>query len=280
VANPRKIPLIYREKNKSDDKDAQKLARLGRFDPELLSPIKHRSLDTHTDLSVIKARDTLVRARASLVNVVRSTVKAFGERLPSGGSTDAFPKKAVPLIPVPLRKSLMPLLDTVSQLTETIRGYDRQIDELSEKKYPETGVLKQVAGVGALTALTYVLVIEDPNRFRKSRTVGAFLGCTPRRDQSGEVDKDLPITKAGNRLMRRLLVSAAHYILGRRGPDTDLKRYGQRLLARGGSAAKKRAVVAVARKLAVLLHRLWVTGEVYEPLRNSSDGSQSMKEVA
>lgn len=269
VANPRKIPLIYRENNKSDKEDAQKLARLGRLDPELLSPITHRSLEAHTDLSVIKARDALVRVRSSLVSMVRSTVKAFGERLPSG-STEAFPKKAAPLIPSALKTALMPVLEMVSQLTETIRGYDGQLEAMAEEKYPETGVLKQVTGVGNLTALSFVLVLEDPHRFRKSRTVGAFLGCTPRRDQSGEIDKELPITKAGNGFMRRLLVSAAHYILGHRGPDTDLKRYGQRLIARGGSAAKKRAVVAVARKLSVLLHRLWMTGEVYDPLRNSS----------
>ena len=174
----------------------------------------------------------------------------------------------------------MPLLGTVSQLTQTIRGYDRQIRALAEKKYPETGALKQVTGVGDLTALAFVLVLEDPDRFRKSRIVGSFLGCTPRRDQSGKVDKELPITKAGNRFMRRLLVLAAHYILGNLGPDTDLKRYGQRLIDRGGKAAKKRAVVAVARKLSVLLHRLWVTGEVYEPLRNSGAEERSNRKVA
>jgi transposase len=279
VANPRKIPLIFRETNKTDKEDAQKLARLGRFDPGLLSPIKHRSLDAHNDLSVIKARDTLVRIRASLVNAVRAAVKAFGERLPSG-STDGFPKRAAPLIPEPLKDALTPLLDTISQLTNTIRSYDRQITAMAEKKYPETSALTQVTGVGDLTALTFLLVLEDPGRFRNGRTVGAFLGCTPRLDQSGEVDKELPITKAGNGFMRRLLVSAAHYILGPRGPDTDLKRYGEKLIARGGRAAKKRAAVAVARKLAVLLYRLWVTGEVYEPLRNSCDADPAMKEVA
>lgn len=269
VANPRKVPLIFRTKNKSDKEDPRKLARLGRFDPELLSPIKHRSLDAHTDLSVLKARDTLVRTRSSLVNAVRSMVKTFGERLPSG-SPEAFPKKAASLIPEQLKNALMPLLDTVSQLTLSIRGYDRRIRAMGEKKYPETGVLKQIAGVGDLTALAFVLVLEDPDRFSKSRTVGSFLGCTPRRDQSGKVDKELPITKAGNRFMRRLLVLAAHHILRGRGPDSDLKRYGQRLVARGGRAAKKKAVVAIARKLSVLLHRLWVTGEVYDPLKNSS----------
>lgn len=279
VANPRKIPLIYRENNKSDKKDAQKLARLGRLDPELLSPITHRSLDAHTDLAVIKARDVLVRSRSGLVAAVRSTVKTYGERLPSG-STGSFPKKAAPLIPELLKGALVPLLDTIAQLTETIRAYNRQIETMAEEKYPETGVLKQVTGVGDLTALTFVLVLEDPGRFQKSRTVGAFLGCTPRRDQSGEVDKELPITKAGNGFMRRLLVSAAQYILGHRGPDTDLKRYGEKLIARGGRAAKKKAVVAVARKLAVLLHRLWVSGEVYEPLRNSGEAKKLMKEVA
>lgn len=268
VANPRKLPLIYRETNKCDANDAQKLARLGRFDPELLSPIEHRSVEAHADLSLIKARDILVRIRADLVNAVRGTVKTFGSRLPSG-STEAFPKKALPLIPESLVDAISPLLETITQLTEKIRGFDRKIEELCEDKYSETEFLTQITGVGNLTALAFILVIENPQRLRNSRTVGAFFGCTPRRDQSGEVDKQLPITKAGNSFMRRLLVSAAHYILGFRGPDTDLRRFGERIIARGGRAAKKRAAVAVARKLAVLMHRLWITGEVYEPLRNS-----------
>ena len=159
------------------------------------------------------------------------------------------------------------LLDTIDQLTATIRQMDREVERLCRELYPETGLLRQVCGVGPITALYYVLTIEDPSRFAKSRSVGAYLGLRPKQRDSGEQQPQLRITKAGDALLRRLLVSAAHYILGPFGPDTDLRRAGLRMAERGGNAAKKRAIVAVARRLSVLLHRLWVTGEEYEPLR-------------
>jgi transposase len=159
------------------------------------------------------------------------------------------------------------LVEQIHQLTQHIRELDRQIEQLCETRYPETALLRQISGVGALTALAYVLTLEDPKRFRRSRQVGAYLGLRPKRRQSGKGDPLLRITKAGDPFVRRLLVQSAHYILGPFGPDTDLRRFGERLIARGGRAARKKALVAVARKLAVLLHRLWVTGEAYEPLR-------------
>ena len=217
-------------------------------------------------MAVTRSRDELVKCRTQLVNHIRAMVKQAGARLPRS-STDAFPQKVAPELPDELRPALEPLLETVAALTREIHQYDEQIEALCAK-YPATQVLQQITGVGALTALTYVLTLEDPRRFAKSRTVGSFLGLTPRRSQSGDSDPELRITKAGDGTLRRLLISAAHYILGHRGPDCDLRRYGERILARGGAGAraKKRAVVAVARKLAVLLHSLWKTGEVYDPL--------------
>jgi len=116
---------------------------------------------------------------------------------------------------------------------------------------------------------SYVLTLDDPKRFRRSRDVGGFLGLRPKQRDSGQSQPQLRITKEGDPYLRKLLVQGAHYILGWRGPDTDLRRWGLKLAARGGKNAKKRAVVAVARKLAVLLHRIWVSGENYEPLRHS-----------
>jgi transposase len=130
-------------------------------------------------------------------------------------------------------------------------------------------LLKQVKGVGDLIALTYVLTLEDPRRFRKSREAGCFVGLQPGRRNSGQSQPQMHISKEGDRYLRTLLVQGAHYILGPFGEDSDLRRWGLKLAQRGGKNAKKRAVVAVARKLAVLLHRLWLGGEVYEPLRNS-----------
>jgi transposase len=240
------------------------------MDPEPLYPIQHRGEAAQADLAVVKARDELVRARTRLVNHIRGSVKAFGERLPSC-STEAFPHRVQLHIPGCLKTALEPLLEMIQQLTAQIRQYDREIQQLCQQKYPDTENLQQVRGVGPITALAFVLTLEDARRFGRSRQVGAYLGLTPRQDQSGNRDPQLRITKAGDRFVRKLLVGSAQYILGPFGSDCDLRRYGERIASRGGKSAKKRAVVAVARKLSVLLHHLWVTGEKYEPLYNSKE---------
>ncbi len=266
VANPRRVRLIAENDSKSDGVDAELLARLGRVDPALLKPIVHRGAEAQRDRILIQARDGFVRARTQLVNQVRGFAKALGTRVPSS-STAAFPKRVRSTTPMDLFPGLEPLLETIEQLTATIRQMDREVERVCRERYPETKLLRQVPGVGPITALYYVLTIEDPSRFAKSRSVGAYVGLRPKQRDSGEQQSQLRITKTGDALLRRFLVSAAHYILGPFGPDTDLRRAGLRMAERGGSTAKKRAVVATARRLAVLLHRLWVTGEVYEPLR-------------
>ncbi len=240
--------------------------RWGRVDPSLLKPIVHRGEQAQRDRILIQARDGFVRARTQLVNQVRGFAKALGTRVPSS-STEAFPKRVRATTPMGLFPGLERLLETIEQLTGTIRQMDREVERLCRERYPETALLRQVPGVGPITALYYVLTLEDPSRFAKSRSVGAYVGLRPKQRDSGEQQPQLRITKAGDALLQRLLVSAAHYILGPFGPDTDLRRAGLRMAERGGSAAKKRAIVATARRLAVLLHRLWVTGEVYESLR-------------
>jgi transposase len=266
VANPRKLALIAQNESKDDPVDAELLARLGRVEPQLLSPIKHRGAEAQSDLAVIRARDAVVAARTQLVNHVRGAVKSWGERMVSC-STRSFAKKVESQLPEQLRAALEPLLEVIGVMTEQVKGYDHQIEEACREKYPETELLQQVGGVGAVTSLAFVLTLEDPHRFGRSRSVGSFLGLRPGRDKSGAQDPELRITKGGDHLLRRLLVGSAQYILGPFGPDCDLRRWGLKLASRGRKNAKKRAVVAVARKLAVLLHRLWVGGEVYEPLR-------------
>jgi transposase len=268
VANARKLRVIYDNPRKGDRSDAETLARLARMDPSLLSPIHHRSPRAQAHLAVLRARDALVRSRTLLINHVRGTVKSSGARLPSG-SADGFAAKVAASLPEDLSPALVPILQTIASLTQQIRAYDRQIEALGQTHYPECKVLRAIAGVGPITALAFVLTLEDPSLFRRSRQVGPALGLVPRRDQSGGRDPQLRITKTGNAFLRRLLVGSAQYILGPFGPDCDLRRWGLRLAQRGGKNAKKRAVVAVARKLAILLHRLWKTGEVYEPLRAS-----------
>jgi transposase len=267
VANPRRVRLIADGTQKTDRSDAETLARLGRIDPAFLSPIVHRPEQAQADLAVIRARHALVGARSSLINHVRGAVKSAGARLPS---CDAymFHKKVPAALPPELLAALAPVLEMIEDLTKRIDEMDRTIVALIRERYPEAQFLQQVPGVGPLISLTFVLTIGDPSRFSKSRQVGAYLGLVPRRRDSGDVSPQLGISKTGNTYLRQLLVNGSQYILGYRGADTDLRRWGLQHASVGGRGGRKRAVVAVARKLAILLHRLWVTGEVYRPLRS------------
>ena len=269
VGNARKLRAIWASSQKSDVRDAEMLARIARADATLLCPIQHRSEKTQALLSMIQARDQLVRARGALISHVRGVVKAFGARV-NKCSTESFHTKAE--VPEVLREALTPVLSMIEKHTETIRNYDRRIEEQAAKN-PDARRLMQVPGVGPLIALAFILTLEEAGRFEKSRTVAAFVGLAPRRDQSGDSDKQLHITKEGNTYLRRLLVTAAHRILGPFTEDCDLRSHGLRIAERGGKNAKKRAVVAVARKLAVLLHALWKNGTDYQPQRQMAQAA-------
>jgi transposase len=269
VANPRLMEGSKRRKRKNDRIDANKLARLGRVDPQSLHPIRHRSREVRQDLVVLRAREALVAARTELINATRGLVKSMGRRLPQC-SSPSFGQKVKDAIPEKVREALLPLVQFADALSASIQSYDQKIEELGSEKYGHTKLLRQVKGVGPITALAYVLTLENPEHFAKSRDVGPYLGLVPKQEDSGESQPQLGISKTGDTMVRKLLVGSAHYILGPFGPDSDLRSYGLRLCERGGKNAKKRAAVAVARKLAVLLHRLWVSGEVYEPLGYAS----------
>ena len=269
VGNARKLRAIYASTQKTDDRDAEMLARLARADPKLLSPIRHRGRRTQTHRALLKSRDALVKARSALINHARGVVKSVGERLPQC-SAPVFHKKAKDHVPEDLHAALGPILQTIEELSDKIKTMDRQLAKLCSSEYPETDYLQSVVGVGPISALAFVVTIEEPERFANSRDVPAFIGLLPRRNQSGESDKQLGISKAGDRYLRRLLVQCAQYILGNFGPDSDLRRWGLAICERGGKNAKKRAVVAVARKLSVILHCLWKRKEYYEPFHNSS----------
>ena len=288
VANVRKVRLIGESRKKDDRLDAQTLARLARIDPELLYPVKHRSAQAQADLMMIRARAGLVRARTGLVNTARGLAKSYGERLRGCNVRDMDPEKAEGLSPE-LQRALEPLLSTIEELSERIVEYNDRIEALAQASYPQVELLKQIKGVGTLIALTFLLTLEDPHRFPKSRDVGGYLGLQPGRRNSGNSEPQLHISKEGDPYLRTLLVQGAQHILGPFGVDCDLRRWGlklaerggrngkkraivataRKLAERGGRNAKKRAIVATARKLAVLLHHLWVSGEVYEPLHNS-----------
>lgn len=273
VANARRVRAISDSSRKDDKMDARLLARLARVDPELLYPIRHRGEEAQLHLAIIRSRAALVDARTALINTARGQAKSFGERLQSCDA-DQMTVEKLSQLSEGMRAALEPVLGIVEQMTQEIHEYDKKLAQIAREQYPETALLQQISGVGPLIALTYVLTLDDPDRFARSREVGPYLGLRPKRKESGESQPELRITKEGDVYLRRLLVQGAHCILSRRGPDTDLKRWGLKLAGSGSKRAKKRAVVGVARKLAVLLHHLWVTGEVYEPLRQGQAGKR------
>ena len=268
VAHARNVRLIGESRRKDDRLDAQTLARLARIDPQLLSPVKHRSARAQADLTLIRARAGLVRARTALVNTARGLAKSYGERLRGCNVRNMNPEKAEVLSPE-LQTALQPLLAGIEAVSEQIAAYHNRIEKLAQESYPEVKLLKQVKGVGTLIGLTFLLTLEDPHRFRKSRDVGCYLGLQPGRRNSGQSEPQMHISKEGDPYLRTLLVQGAQHILGPFGVDCDLRRWGLKVAERGGRNGKKRAIVATARKLAVLLHHLWISGEVYEPLHKS-----------
>lgn len=261
VGNAREMKLVTGRANRSDQRDAEQIARVARMDPKLMNPVELRRTTEQADLFVIRARAVLVEARTMLTNFARAITKAMGHRLPSGAS-HCFSERVREAVPTVLEPALLPLLEVLETLSAQIDAYDEKIEHLAAERYPQTGWLKQVPGIGTLTALTFVLTVGDPARFAHSRDAGAFLGLVPRRKQSGEQDPHLGITKCGDRYLRKLMTQCAHVVMGRYGKDCSLRRWALEH-AKASRSAKKRTVVAVARKLTVLLHRLWSRQEVY-----------------
>jgi transposase len=278
VGNSRKLRSIWHTDRKSDRRDAEMLARIARFDCRLFYPIKHRSKKSQATLAVLKARDALVQSRKQLISSVRGMLKSMGIVL-KRSSADAFARNALAQMPEDYTFALADTIDLISTLSDKIKVYDRKIAVVAERDYPETQRLTAIKGVGPISSLTYVLTLEHPHHFRKSRDVGPYLGLVPKLDQSGDSSKELNISKAGNAFLRRLLVQNAQYILGPFGEDSDLRRYGERIASRGGAAAKKKAVVAVARKLSCVLHRLWRDEAIYDPFYNACKRGQALEEA-
>lgn len=280
VANARKLRAIYQNDRKCDQLDARMLAKLARVDPELLCPIAHGSEQQQTHRLRLTLRDSLVRQRTSMINTIRFALKSLGVRLP-GCATASFARQCrQQLDGSPWVDAVEASLAALETLNAQIKSLDQQIAQIACAHYPQTQILQQITGVGPLTALSFVLAVGEPERFDNARDVGAYFGLVPRRDQSGLSDKPLPISKAGDGHVRRLLVQCAQYILGRFGPDCNLRRYGLALAAKGGKSSKKKAVIAVARKLAVLMLVLWKTGQPYEPLRHAGDEQPTINQAA
>ena len=265
VANARQIALINKSHRKNDKRDAELLATVGACMPRMLQKVVHKGDQFYADLAVIETRNLLTAERTKLTNRIKGLCKAQGESLSIRGGR-AFHKKAPECIPELLQPGTAPLFAMLEKIDEQLVAIDKVLDAMAQR-YPVTAKLRQIHGVGIQTALTFVLTICDSSRFSNSRDVAAYLGLVPRQRASGNCDPQLPISKAGDGNLRRLLVLCAHYILSR-GKDCHLRRWGLALCERGGKNGKKRACVAVARKLSVVMLALWKSGEDYDPMRN------------
>jgi transposase len=267
VVNPHAFKLITGSRKKSDKDDAEMLARAARADLELVQPIAHRKEATRIELSLLRTRDHLVRSRTGMVNTVRGMLKSFGLRVPAC-TTEVFHVRAREIVPDELKPAVDPLLAVLEQLSINLRALETRITKKADE-HPEIAMLTSIPRVGKLTALAFVLVVEDAKRFKDSRAVGAYLGLTPGRRQSGDRDAPMGITKQGDALLRKLLVQCAHQLMFKSAPDSALKRWGLAKSQTSGKHGKKKVAVALARKLAVVMHRLMLTGELYDPFPNA-----------
>ena len=258
VVNPRRVRLIAESTLKTDSIDAEVLARLSRLDLGFLRPVYQRTREAQELRTRLRVRTSLVKARTSLINAVRGTLRAQGYRVPSCPADSFVARFATMRLPASLAEVLEPMVTTIGELTERIQGLKAKLvaesssDELVQR-------LQTVPGVGPLVSLAYVGWMDRPDRFRESRDVGASLGLRPSLRSSGGHEIRGRITREGDTEMRRLLVQAAHAAL-QCHKDSSLKRWAESLVERLG---KGKAVVALARKIAVLLHHLWVTGESF-----------------
>lgn len=278
VANARELAWITSSDTKNDRSDAEKLARLARADLKLLKAVDHRTAEQQAELNVIRARDGLVRARTLLVNLARSLAKGFGFRLPPS-ITSLFGTLALKRVPEMLKPALSGILAEIDALTARAKEYDARIAVLAGQ-HKEVMFIQSINGVGALSALTFVLTLGSAARFEHSRDVGAFLGLRPKQRQSGDCDPPLRISKAGDKYMRKLLNQCAHHVLGPRGKDSALRQWGLQIAQRGGKSGRKRAVTAVSRKLAVLMRRLWSKGECFKPFPGAAAAATAISNVA
>jgi transposase len=221
--------------------------------------------------AVIQARDALVKVRTMLVNQARGMAKSCGARL-TGCSSHVFNKRTWGQVPEDLRPALAPIYEQILSLTQAIDEMENKVSA-AVKSRPSAELLAQIPGVGQLTALAYVLALGNVNRFERSRDVGAYFGLVPKKRASGDHDPQLGISKRGNGTVRRLLVCAAHYILGPfNRMESDLRSFGLRIAGSGNdSKRKRRAVVAVARKLAVAMAAVVKSGKPFELIRAKKD---------
>jgi len=243
-------------RNKTDKNDARGIAQVLRTG--WFSPVHMKSREAHGVRALLSTRKALLNKTIDLANEVRGLLKIFGVRLPKAVKHGSFDGIVRPLIEMDdvLTHALVPLLDARLVVYQHFLELDRRVKRAATQDDVCMRMMT-VPGVGPIAALTFKAAVDDPARFKRSRTVGAHFGLTPRRYQSGEHDNPGRISKSGDRDVRATLYAAANALLMRTMAGSQIKSWGMRLMRTKG---RRRAVVAVARKLAVLLHRMWTDG--------------------
>ncbi len=280
MADTHHLALITQSMSKSDRRDAATLGELGLRLPQMMRAVTPCSLETQQHRTVPRARDGAVQARTKLSSQGRGLVKSFGARWPAC-DTAACAKKAAAAMPSDLKDTLGPLLLVIQHRSDEIRRYDKKIEQLGDEKYPHTLRMRSIRGVGPITALAFVLNLDNAvEKLESRRAAGPRRGLRPKQRGSGKRQPELSITKSGDALLRKLLLQCAQYVLGHHGAESRLRSWGWRLAARGGKAAKRKAVVAVARKLAILLHVLWKREVDFDPLYETKRPSRAQNQQA
>ena len=243
-------------RNKTDKNDARGIAQVVRSG--WYNPVHMKSRGSHYERALLASRKTVLNKCLDLENEIRGLLKAFGIRLPKAIKRYNFDREVRCIIEADegLSHALLPMLDAHGMLQQSFVELDRRV-KMRARKDDVCARLMTVPGVGEITALTFKAAIDDPARFKSSRNVGAHFGLTPRRFQSGEIDNLGRISRAGDPNVRAALFSAANSLLTRTSSYSSLKVWALRLMRTRG---RRRATVALARKLAVILHRMWVDG--------------------
>ena len=268
VGNARKLRVIWDSSRKNDWNDAEMLAKVARMDRTRFAPVRLRGDGDQGLMRLVKSRDLLVKSRTGIVNQIRGFCKSEGFRPPKC-SAESFTRQEHEMPPA-VRAVVKPLFAVLKELGKKIALYDKMLADTVKKLHKQdAALLEPIAGVGPVTAAAFLAAVGDVATFGSARDAGPYFGLIPRQDQSGKTDKQLRISKEGNEVVRRLLVTAANYIMGPFGKDCDLRRHGMRIAERGGKNARKRAKVAVARKLAVLMLAILRTRSEYRPLADA-----------
>lgn len=278
VGNAHRLRSIFGNTHKNDMRDAEEIARLLNGDKRHFHPVQLRDAEHQNLVQLVKMREMVMSQRTKSAGAIRGMAKANGVRLPASDADSLHRKLAdvIDTLPDNLQLLLRPQIGLLEKLCETIREYDRLIrDYRNEHFRKECDLLETIPGVGPVNAAAFVAFTGDVRRFRHARDVGPYYGLTAGRDQSSSKDEPKRITKEGNEFVRHLLVNAANLIMQGRCRNTELLQFGLRVWGNRGKVAKRKAKVALARKLAVTMAAMLRSGTPYNGIIEENENENA-----